>query len=492
MRMLFALILVSLILPGNLGAADAAQSMRLWERSVITLEVTRKEYDYFQPWSRRSQSATKVGVVTGPRQILTTGRDLQDLTLIRVQKSGRGRWWDAEVEWVDYLANVALITVPDDVFWTGLEPVRLADSLPARPTATILRWSGGTLDMRKGEFSRFAVSNPGFTDAAHAFLELSVELGGAGLGEPAVIDTELIGLVFSQRGNVSQILPAPFIRSVLEAREEGGYRGLGYFDFTWQPTENPETHRLLGLPGEPRGVVVIEVPQRKGSQRVLRPRDLILQVEGFDIDIQGDYLDPDYGHLLLENLATRNKRAGDTVRLTLWRDGVEQSVDYVLPRAEDAARLVPEAPYDEEPPYLMAGGLVFQPLTRNYLRSWGQDWERRAPFRLAYFRNEEPSLDRPSIVILSLVLPDIYNLGYQEARNLVLERLNGKPVSTLAELADALEHPQEGFHLFDFMKGDSLQRLVLDAEQLAEATRQIQKVYGIEHDRLISSAEPGP
>jgi S1-C subfamily serine protease len=491
MRTLRAVVLFALTLPCSLAAADALQTMRLWEQSVVTLEVTRKEYDYFQPWSRRSQSAVKVGVVTGPRQILTTGRDLQDLTLIRVQKSGRGRWWDAEVEWVDYLANVALVTVQEDTFWTGLEAVRLADSIPARPTATIMRWSGGTLDMRKGEFSRFGVSNPGFTDAAHAFLELSVELDGAGLGEPAAIDTEVIGLVFSQQGSVSQILPAPFIRSVLDAREEGGYRGLGYFDFTWQPTENPETHRLLGLPGEPRGVVVIEVPQRQGNPGVLRPRDLILEVEGFDIDIQGDYLDPDYGHLLLENLATRNQRAGDTVRLTIWRDGAEQTVDYVLPRAEDAARLIPEAPYDEEPEYLVAGGLVFQPLTRNYLRSWGQDWERRAPFRLAYFRNEEPSLERPSLVILSLVLPDLYNLGYQEARNLVLEQLNGKRVSNLAELAQALEEPQGGFHQFDFMRGDSLQRIVLSAEELPEATRQIQKVYGIEHDRRIADHEEG-
>jgi hypothetical protein len=341
--------------------------------------------------------------------------------------------------------------------------------------------------MRKAEFSRFGVTNPGFTDAAHVFLELSVELGGAGWGEPAAIGEEVIGLVFSQTGSVSQVLPAPFIRSVLEAREEGGYRGLGYFDFTWQPTENPETHRFLGLPGEPRGVVVIEVPDKPGVTAGLRPRDLILEIEGFAIDIQGDYLDPDYGHLMLENLATRNQRAGDTVRLVIWRDQAERTIEYVLPRAEDAARLVPEALRDQEPQYVMTGGLVFQPLTRNYLRSWGQDWERRAPFRLAYFRNEEPSPDRPRIVILSLVLPDIYNLGYQEVRNLVLERLNDRPVNSLADLVEALDDAQGGFHRFDFMRGDSLQRIVLDAGRLEAATRRVQEVYGIERDRVIAA-----
>jgi hypothetical protein len=489
MRILPVLLCWLIGLPAGWSAAEVIRDPGPWERSVVTLDVTRKEYDYFQPWSRRAQSAAKVGLVIGPRQILTTGRDLQDLTLIRVQKGGRGRWWDAEIEWADYLANVALITVRDEAFWSGLDPVRLAESIPARPTATILRWSGGTLDMRKAEFSRFGVTNPGFTDAAHVFLELSVELSGAGWGEPAAIGDEVIGLVFSQTGSVSQVLPAPFIRSVLEARQEGGYRGLGYFDFTWQPTENPETHRFLGLPGEPRGVVVIEVPDKPGVTAVLQPRDLILEVEGFDIDIQGDYLDPDYGHLMLENLATRDKRAGDTVHLTIWRDGAERTIDYVLPRAEDAARLVPEAPYDQEPQYVMLGGLVFQPLTRNYLRSWGQDWERRAPFRLAYFRNEEPSEERPRIVILSLVLPDIYNLGYQDVRNLVLERVNGRRVSSLSDLTAAIDHAREGFHLLEFMKGDSLQRIVLDAQQLDAATRRVQEVYGIERDRVIALDE---
>lgn len=487
MKLPAVLLCLLLGMPACWAAAEILHDAGRWERSVVTLDVTRKEYDYFQPWSRRARAVGKVGIVIGPRQILTTGRDLQDLTLIRVQKGGRGRWWDAEVEWVDYLANVALITVGDEAFWTGLEPVELAESIPARPTATILRWSGGTLDMRKAEFSRFGVTNPGFTDAAHVYLELSVELGGAGWGEPVAIGREVIGLVFSQLGSVSQVLPAPFIRSVLEARQEGGYRGLGYFDFTWQPTENPETHRYLGLPGEPRGVVVIEVPRKSGVVPALQPRDLILEVEGFDVDIQGDYLDPDYGHLMLENLATRNKRAGDSVRLKIWREEAERTVDYVLPRAEDAARLVPEAPYDQEPSYVLLGGLILQPLTRNYLRTWGQDWEHRAPFRLAYFRNEEPSPERPRIVILSLVLPDIYNLGYQDVRNLVLERVNGRRVSSLTELTEALQDAPDGFHLLDFMKGDSLQRIVLDADQLDAATRRVQEVYGIERDRVIAS-----
>jgi hypothetical protein len=295
----------------------------------------------------------------------------------------------------------------------------------------------------------------------------------------------LIGLVFGQVGNVCHTLPSPFIRSILDARSKPGYRGLGYFDFTWQPTVNPETHRFLRWEGPPRGVVVIDVIDRPGAESVVRPRDLLLEVDGFPIDIQGDYLDPAYGHLMLENLATRDRWAGDAVRLKIWRDSAEIEVDYVLPEARNAARLVPAAPYNQEPAYVLLGGLVFQPLTRNYLRSWGESWEERAPFRLAYFRNEEPTPERPSLVVLSQVLPDFFNLGYQEVRNLVLERLNDQPVSSLADLVAALDRAQDGFHVFDFMQGDSLQRIVLDARQLDAATRRVQQVYGIQEARVL-------
>src|SRR5437867_9167353 len=159
-------------------------------------------------------------------------------------------------------------------------------------------------------------------------------------------------------------------------------------------------------------------------------------------------------------------------------------------KAENAARLVPEAPFDQEPEFVIVGGLVFQPLTKNYLRNWGQDWERRAPFRLAYFRNQEPTPERPAIVILSQVLPDLYNLGYQESRQLVLEKVNGEKVNYLSDLQRALKKPMNGFHIFQFMKGDTLQRIVLDAATLDAATKRVLDRYGIEKDQVfITSTE---
>ena len=459
-----------------------------WDRSLVSIEINRKQYDYFQPWTRRVQTVVKAGLVIGPREILTTADALDDRTLVRVQKGGRGKWWNAEAKWVDYPANVAVVTTTDEKFWTGLKPATLADPIKKAEDVQIIRWRAGSLEVRKAEFSRFTVSHPNMSDAVHVQLELNSEIEGIGWAEPAIAGSKVFGLVFAQSGNQLQVLPAPFIRSIIAAQTRGHYKGLGYFDFTWQPAENPETLEYLKLAGEKRGVVVIDVPAKPGGPTVLKPRDILLQVDGFDIDTQGDYLDPDYGHLLLENLSTRNKSAGDPVRLKIWRDGRPLDVVYHLPKAEDAARLVPEAPFDQEPEYVIAGGLVFQPLTKNFLRSWGQDWERRAPFRLAYFRNQDPTPERPAIVILSQVLPDMYNLGYQESRQLVVEKVNGQKVNYLSDLQEALKKPVNGFHIFQFMRGDTLQRIVLEAAALDPATDRVLARYGIEKESVIASS----
>jgi hypothetical protein len=276
-------------------------------------------------------------------------------------------------------------------------------------------------------------------------------------------------------------IPASFIQSIIDAHKGGAYRGLGYFHFYWQPAANPASLARLKLPGEPRGVIVIQVPERPDhGELVLKPQDVILNIDGFDIDIQGDYEDPEYGHLMLENLATRNKWAGDDVKLKIWRDGKPMDVTYRLPRYDYSTTLVPFASYDREPEYLVMGGLVFQPLTDSYLQSWGPDWKRRAPFRLAYYRNDQPSTNRSSLVLLSQVLPDAYNIGYQDQKGLVVDKVNGQRVSKLSDLRQALEKPVNGFHIIEFMQSDSLRRLVLAAgEPEQEATARVLRRYGI-------------
>jgi hypothetical protein len=212
----------------------------------------------------------------------------------------------------------------------------------------------------------------------------------------------------------------------------------------------------------------------------LKPKDVILRIDGFNLDIQGDYEDPEYGHLMLENLAVRGKWAGEEMKMQISRDGEVMEVTYRLPKYEYSSTLVPFATHDQEPEYLIVGGLVFQPLTDSYLQSWGAEWKRRSPFRLYHYREEPANKERPGLVLLSQVLPDPYNTGYQDQRWLIVETVNGRRVNRLQDLREGLQKPVNGFHVIEFVQSDSLSRLVLAAgtsEQ--DATARVLKRYGI-------------
>ena len=228
-------------------------------------------------------------------------------------------------------------------------------------------------------------------------------------------------------------------------------------------------------------MLLIKPSTRPGAKSPLKLHDIILEIDGYPIDIQGDYLDPDYGHVIMEYLACRKKWAGDIVKLKIWRDGDKQEIDYVLPKADFSKNLIIDGPVGKEPTYVIAGGLVFVPLSAEFLSSWGANWQRTAPFRLVYYNKQKAKKDQPSLVVLSLVLPDSYNIGYQErnTQNLVLDRANGRQISKLDDLIGALENPQDGFHVFQFNKGSSVQKIILDAEQLDEANQRIAKRYGV-------------
>ena len=468
---------VSLLLTGQ-ALGQANESKANWQDSIVLIDVTRNNFNFRIPWDKRAQSVSKFGAVIEGKELLTTAAGLANHTLVRIQKGGRGKWTNGEVRWIDYQANLAVIGVEDDTFWEGLAPVRFTDAKNLKENLQVIRWRGGNIEKRAAEFSRFSVADANFNQAPRIELKASSEIEGAGKAELMVSKDQVVGLVASKSGSTCSVIPATFITDVLKLRKADQYKGLGYFDFIWQPASNPAVTDYFKLDGNPRGVLVI----KPGKKSVLRLHDIILEVAGFPIDIQGDYLDPDYGHVIMEYLACRNKWAGDILKLKIWRDGKVQDIDYKLPKADFSDNLVRDRPNDVEPTYLIVGGLVFVPLSAEFLSSWGGDWQRSAPFRLVFYNNQKAKKDQKSLVVLSLVLPDFYNIGYQQrsSQNIVIEKANGNLISTLEDLAKALDKPKDGFHILEFKKGSSLGKIILDAEKLEQANDRIAQRYGIQ------------
>ena len=148
--------------------------------------------------------------------------------------------------------------------------------------------------------------------------------------------------------------------------------------------------------------------------------------------------------------------------------------------------------FGKPPRYLIRGGMIFQELTLNYLEVWGQNWKNRAPLRLRLFKQldltrttnasrtklpKHPTSER--IVILSQVLPDVVNIGYQELRNMVVKKVNGKKVVNLESMVEALQNPQTDFHRVEFLPDSDRVQIVLPVQELVNADERIMKNFQI-------------
>ncbi|MFT6620342.1 MAG: hypothetical protein ACJASX_003251 [Limisphaerales bacterium] len=363
----------------------------------------------------------------------------------------------------------------------------MGDADSERKDWQILRWKTGNLERRAAEFNQFLVQEGRLTFIQHLQLEASSDIDAVGWGEPLISGGKIVAIATGQIENNVRFAPVSFFQKVLDARAAGKPRSLGYFPFVWSPVANPELYDFLKLPGEPRGALILQIPDVPKVKGKLKQRDIILEVDGFPIDNEGYYRDPELGLIILENLSTREKLAGDIVKLKVWRDGKSVNVNYVLPPARFEHKLLPEQTFGQEPEYLIVGGLLFQPLNVPLLRAFGANWRTRAPLGLTNFADGPPKKGREGLVALTMVVPDPFNLGYQSARWLVVDTINERKITNIADIRSAMKKPINGFHEVRFMKGSSVERMVLDAKKEPAVTKQILEHYRIPAPAFFAS-----
>jgi len=81
------------------------------------------------------------------------------------------------------------------------------------------------------------------------------------------------------------------------------------------------------------------------------------------------------------------------------------------------------------------------------------------------------------VVILSQVLPANSTIGYDELSYLTVTKVNGKEIKSLADLAEAVKQPIEGFIKIE--TEEDPKQIELDAAQVAGEAPVLQENYGI-------------
>lgn len=475
---------VSAVIAKQKTAAAARPAVNKITQGVVSVTIAVQSYDLTTPWAKQRPSTRWVtGMVVEGKRILITGGSVGNATLVQVQKDGLPKKYTAQVDLVDYEIPLALLKVEDEAFWKGLEPMPIAEVLPREGAVTIYRWlSSGQLEDAPGKIRQVRSSDhwPGRSNILT--LDITTQIDNAGFSEVVLAGGNIVGLSTVKSENQLEAIGGPMLRTFLDNSRVKPYPGTARGGYGSQRLTNPALRKSLGLADESGGVLITEVLPHGSVAGVLQPGDVLLGINGHAIDSIGMFDHPLYGRMASSVLLTDGMRPGDSMELEVFRAGKKSKLRTTLKRMRAEDDRVPPYTFDQAPDYHVAGGFLFQHLTRTYLQTW-REWWKRAPLRLLIAHDEEgnrPSTEDPRIVVLTKVLADPVNLGYQDLGPMIVRSVNGKAVRTLDQLRAAMQSPVDGFHVFEFLPGQGPRRVVVDAAEVAAAETRIREAYGID------------
>ncbi len=475
--------------------ADSTETVR---RSVVKLFTVVKEPNYYKPWELAYQhtSGGSACIIDGNR-ILTNAHVVAHQLYVQALKPGDSKKYTARVLHVDHDTETALLTVDDPDFFEGTLPVRFGELPPRNAKVTVHGFpvGGNELCVTAGVVSRIEVRTYTHSQRNLLAMQTDAAINPGNSGGPVFMDGELVGIAFQsyKRKDLAKagyVVPIPVIRHMLEDLEDGAISGVPDLGIFWQKIENDALRSYVGLAPDQTGVRISRVLHGSSAHGTLQIDDVIMSIDGTPVASDGTIALREHDRVQFEHLISR-RQVGDTVQVAVLRGGEPIKIEVAL---APYVSLVPLPRPDQRPTYFIFAGLLFTPLSYEYINEW--EWARDHHRYGSYRYDTFPSERRRQVVVIHQVLAHEINLGYHQMSEMVVERVNGIEISEIRDVVRALASPQGKFHVIETdyhgPRSESHRsdyhssygtRIVLDASKTERATAEILEQHGIPSDR---------
>jgi S1-C subfamily serine protease len=465
-------------------AAISAHAQQAIDKAIVKIYAVYSDYDYDMPWQLAGQErGVGSGCIIGGNRVLTNAHVVANQTFIQVKRAGQAKKYNASVETVAHECDLALLKVDDPSFFSGVQPLTLGTLPRMRDKVAVYGFpmGGEELSITEGVVSRVEQIRYAHSGANLLACQIDAAINPGNSGGPVIKDGRIAGIafqgyMFSQ--NIGYMVPAPVINHFLEDSANSQHDGIPCIGIAWQGMENPGLRHYAQMNSTETGVLVTYIAPTSGARGILKVGDVLMAIEGKPIANDGTILfrGPERIHF---SYAVQDKFMGETVRLSVLRNGRAMEATIPLSTPLESGRLVPYTQYDKAPTYYIVGGLVFQPLTKNYLDVW--DKMEDVPPQLAdYYYHGRQSDDRRQVIVLTKILGDDLTVGYDNFKDHVIRRVNGKEISTMTDLVTAIEGNTGKYHVIIDEWGN---QIVLERSKTAEAQQRILTKYRIDADR---------
>ncbi|MDO8348901.1 MAG: serine protease [Planctomycetota bacterium] len=409
---------------------------------VVRVYSTYQDPDYECPWqSVAPRGSTGSGVVVGTNEILTGAHVVANATFVQVQKQSDVQKAVARVIAISHDADLALLEVEDPEFTRGIAPARIGELPALRDAVQVVGFpiGGEEVSITEGVVSRIEVQRYEHSQRHLLAVTVDAAINEGNSGGPVFARGKVVGIAFQalpEAENIGEMVPAPIIKRFLEGARSGAESHVPGLGITTQSLENPALRRHLRMQGRDSGVLITAVQFGSSAHGILKPGDVLEALDGLRIANNGTV---QYrGRFRCQfDAVVGDHRVGDTVAARVRRNG---AVSTVRLKMAPMCWLVPRTEFDRRPMWFLFGGLVFQRLTAEFLRIWGEQWWDKAPKELLhlYFAGERRA-ERRELIVLAQVLADAVNVGYEPFVNDLVVAVNGHAPVDMADFVARID-----------------------------------------------------
>jgi S1-C subfamily serine protease len=476
-----------LLLATSLQGAIAASP----ERSVIQIGNASQQPIWDAPWRFESvRRSSGTGFVIKGKKIMTNAHVVSWARQLIIHRFQDPRPYIAHVTYAAHDCDLAIVEPEDPSFFEGMEPLDIGDLPEVRSTVVTYGYPAGgeQISYTRGVVSRIELqSYSHIGNRAYLAGQTDAAINPGNSGGPVIQDDKVVGVAFQGipgLENAGFFITTTLIKHFLQDIEDQKYDGFPQAGVRLVSLQNPAYRSVLKLPDNDLGARIDHIFDVPATQELLRLDDVLMKVGSYDVGSDGTIVYS--GNRVFLSAAFSDIQSGEKVPLKVWRDG--KSIDISLPIYTYAKDKAEGNQYDILPRYFVYGGLVFVPLSRDYLRTLGAGWGDpvNAPlmYELFYRKHESPETARPEPVVLASVLSHSVNANFGVRAHALVDKINGVRIEKLEDVVRAFEQDTgKDQHLIQFQPDHTIE--ALDKSAAAEANTDILKTYGVAKDRRL-------
>ena len=447
------------------------------KKALVKVYTSHQLFDYLSPWQYgQSANSTATGFIIDGERIITNAHAVLNSKFLQVRKEGDSKKYKAVVKFTSEEYDLALVEIEDKSFFKGTVPLKLGTLPEIQEKLTVYGYplGGDKLSTTQGIVSRMEHNTYTLTNRKFLIGQTDAAINSGNSGGPVVSKGKVAGVAFAglnSADNIGYFIPVNILNNFLEDIKDGKYDGSPLLGVEWSELESPSHRRMLGIEAKTGGILIKKVFKNSPFEGVLQKNDVLMKLDNYPIEYDGT-IEFRKNEKTDFSYVNQQKKYGDNLSYEIIRDKKTKTGQVKLEKKDIKYTVVTEVTIETPPSYMVYGGLLFEPLTSNYMagviEKLGSVYDR-----------EELYKDYKELVVLVRVLPFDVNLGYTDAVNQIIVKVNGEKYKDFKDFAQKVKNVKSGFIVFENDNGDEI---VLDVKEVEEQREELMQNYNISSD----------